>query len=343
GGVLTVEGAGAYLVNQRFIDFSNNMYFRALNSNNVFSEWIKIASESNPKIKTKSITNAIDFDTYKTEGSYAIAHDLIATSTNKPIGAVGGVLTVEGAGAYLVNQRFIDFSNNMYFRALNSNNVFSEWIKIENPISPLKNKKWLAIGDSITVGYGSNNKSYADILATKHNAILTKLASSGSTINGGINMPDNQTLSKLIDSLTSDQNFDLITIAAGTNDPFDRAFGVFEDRTRDTFYGSLHYMMIQLKSKFPNARMLFISQIPRVNLRSLHDKTSALDIKFKAISEVCDYYSVPIFVGHRNFGFHPDDNTEFKNKYMPDGLHPNDAGQIWYANRLENSILQASK
>uniref|UniRef100_UPI0015D229DC hypothetical protein n=1 Tax=Acinetobacter sp. YH12043 TaxID=2601050 RepID=UPI0015D229DC len=38
--------------------------------------------------KTKSITNAIDFDTYKTEGSYAIAHDLIATSTNKPIGAV---------------------------------------------------------------------------------------------------------------------------------------------------------------------------------------------------------------------------------------------------------------
>ncbi|EHU2205185.1 SGNH/GDSL hydrolase family protein, partial [Acinetobacter baumannii] len=98
-----------------------------------------------------------------------------------------------------------------------------------------------------------------------------------------------------------------------------------------------------LKSKYPNARMLFISQIPCAGLRSNPNNPTDLDKKFKAITEVCDYYGVPVWAGHKNFGFHPDDNATFKSTYMPDGLHPSDSGHIWYANRLEQAILSNAK
>lgn len=350
GGVLVVEGGrGNYLTTQRFTSWTGVVYTRSLQ--NSWTNWIKAIQSTD--IAITSLTTAIDFNTYNTPKTYTITYDAILTSTNKPPSSVGGVLEVVGSGGiYLTHQFFRDYNGNCFYRAKQNN--WGNWKKIVTSddivpnVSALNGKKWLAIGDSITFGLNNtSNKSYANVLAERHGATLTKHATSGAWVSAGtgvVSIPN--ILSQTYTSLSDAANYDLITIAAGTNDRVNITegnLGEFTDRTTATFYGALHTLISGLKTKYQNARMLFISQIPRSGLRTNPSSPTALDLKFKAIVEVCDYYSVPVWAGHKEFGFHPDDNETFKSSYMPDGLHPSDTGQIWFANRVEQAILSCAK
>ncbi|MDV7375798.1 SGNH/GDSL hydrolase family protein [Acinetobacter baumannii] len=358
GGVLSVDGSGAdYLTSQRFTTWTNEVYTRALT--NVWSPWKKLAFNSD--FDVVAITAGIDFDTYKTQKTYSVTNIAIQASTHAPASTFGGILRVIGTGAnYLTQQIYIDYKGVYFYRALEVNwtpwfklvtsevtdNLAAQIAAIQTPSTGLTGKKWLAVGDSITVGLNAT-KSYADVLAERYSATLTKHATSGAWISAGtgtIAIPN--ILSQTYTSLPDSANFDFITIAAGTNDRIngtDGNLGVFDDRTTATFYGALHTLIAGLKTKYPNARMLFMSQTPRSGLRTNPTTPTDLDKKFKAITEVCDYYAVPVFAGHKCFDFHPDDNATFKSTYMPDGLHPSDAGHIWYANRLEQAILSNAK
>lgn len=358
GGVLSVDGSGAdYLTSQRFTTWTNEVYTRALT--NVWSSWKKLVFNSD--FDVVAITAGIDFDTYKTQKTYSVTNIAIQASTHAPASTFGGILRVIGTGAnYLTQQIYIDYKGVQFYRALEVNwtpwfklvtsevtdNLAAQIAAIQKPSTGLTGKKWLAVGDSITVGLNAT-KSYADVLAERYTATLTKHATSGAWISAGtgtIAIPN--ILSQTYTSLPDSANFDVITIAAGTNDRIngtDGNLGVFDDRTTATFYGALHTLIAGLKTKYPNARMLFMSQTPRSGLRTNPSTPTDLDKKFKAITEVCDYYAVPVFAGHKCFDFHPDDNATFKSTYMPDGLHPSDAGHIWYANRLEQAILSNAK
>ncbi|HCQ9956885.1 TPA: SGNH/GDSL hydrolase family protein [Acinetobacter baumannii] len=277
---------------------------------------------------------------------------------------MGGVFQNVGSGAaYTTSRIYLSRTGEFFFQTINTtwgpwqkvattaitDNLAQQIAGIQIPGTGLTGKKWGALGDSITFGLNNtNNRSHVNILADRYGAILTKHAFSGAWISAGTGaVGPAPILSQSYTSLPNDANFDLITIAAGTNDRIDGVngnLGTFADRTNETFYGALHVLIAGLKSKYPNARMLFISQIPRTGFRfTPSDATEGIDKKFKAISEVCDYYGVPVWAGHKNFGFHPDDNAAFRSKYMPDGLHPSDDGQVWYANRLEQVILSAAK
>ena len=134
-------------------------------------------------------------------------------------------------------------------------------------------------------------------------------------------------------------------MANGTNDPMGAGqVGAFTDRTVNTLYGALHVLLSGLRSKFPDARIGYISPIPRDDMRYIDgDMTSFAYVRTKAIREVCAYYGVPVWIGALEFGANPADSADFKNKYMPDGLHPNQAGHTWYANRVEQFILNLAK
>lgn len=358
GGILQILGNGGnYLTSQVFTTWTNEIYTRSLTD--TWSVWKKLAFNSD--FDVVSITAGIDFDTYKTQKTYSVTNIAIQASSHAPASTFGGILRVIGTGAnYLTQQIYIDYKGVYFYRALEVNwtpwfklvtsavtdNLAAQIAAIETPSTGLTGKKWLAVGDSITVGLNAT-KSYADVLAERYTATLTKHATSGAWISAGtgtITIPN--ILSQTYTSLPDSANFDLITIAAGTNDRIngtDGNLGVFDDRTTSTFYGALHTLISGLKTKYPNARMLFISQTPSSGLRTNPSTPTDLDKKFKAITEVCDYYAVPVWSGHKNFGFHPDDNTTFKSTYMPDGLHPSDAGHVWYANRLEQVIISNAK
>lgn len=360
GGVFEVKGTGAdYLTTHVFRSYDNIDVSRALT--NVWSAWdVHIKSSD---LKPKVVASAIDFSAFNVPGPYSITNNVLATCTNKPPTPFGGIFENKGTGAaYYTHRTYMSYKGEFFFQPLET--TWGGWKKvattdvtdalaaqiaaIQIPGTGLTGKKFAVLGDSITFGYNNtDNRSWANILADRYGAVLTKHAFSGAWISKGtgtISIPN--VLSESFANLPDSANFDLIAIAAGTNDRIngvDGNLGTPDDRTNETFYGALHVTLSGLKFKFPNARMIFISQIPRIGLRSNPNNPTDLDKKFKAITDVCDYYSVPVFAGHKNFGFHPDDNATFRSTYMQDGLHLTDVGQVWYANRLEQIILSVAK
>lgn len=361
GGIFEVKGTGNdYLTTHVFRSYDNIDVSRAFKT--TWGAWDQHIKASDLKIK--AVSSAIDFNAFNVPNVYSITDVVLATCTNGPPTNMGGVFQNVGSGAaYTTSRIYLSRTGEFFFQTINTtwgpwqkvattaitDNLAQQIAGIQIPGTGLTGKKWGALGDSITFGLNNtNNRSHVNILADRYGAILTKHAFSGAWISAGTGaVGPAPILSQSYTSLPNDANFDLITIAAGTNDRIDGVngnLGTFADRTNETFYGALHVLIAGLKSKYPNARMLFISQIPRTGFRfTPSDATEGIDKKFKAISEVCDYYGVPVWAGHKNFGFHPDDNAAFRSKYMPDGLHPSDDGQVWYANRLEQVILSAAK
>ncbi|WP_258579948.1 SGNH/GDSL hydrolase family protein [Acinetobacter baumannii] len=360
GGIFEVKGTGAdYLTAHVFRSYDNIDVSRAYT--NTWGAWDTSVKASDLKIK--AVSSAIDFNAFNVPNVYSITDVVLATCTNGPPTTMGGVFQNVGSGAaYTTSRVYLSRTGEFFFQTINT--TWGSWQKvattavtdalaqliaeIETPNTGLTNKKILFIGDSIIFGLNNtDNRSCADILAERFAAILTKHAFSGAWISAGTGaVGPAPILSQSYTSLPNNADFDLIVIAAGTNDRIDGVngnLGTPDDRTNETFYGGLHVLTAGLKSKYPNARMLFVSQIPRAGLRSNPNNPTDLDRKFKAITDVCDYYSIPVWAGHKNFGFHPDDNATFRTKKMPDGLHPSDEGQDWYANRLEQPVLSLAK
>ncbi|HFE9690987.1 GDSL-type esterase/lipase family protein [Acinetobacter baumannii] len=361
GGTFEVKGTGAnYLTAHIFRSYDNIDVSRAYKTS--WGAWdvhIK-ASDLKPKV----VSSAIDFNAFNLPGPYSITNNVLAQCTNGPPTPNGGIFQNFGTGAaYYTHREYVSYKGEFFKQALET--TWGPWKKIATtdvtdalatliasiqiPGTSLADKNLGVLGDSIMFGLNNtNNRSCVDILAERYGAHLTKHAFSGAWISAGTGaVGPAPILSQSFTSLPNSANFDLIIIAAGTNDRIDGVngnLGTFADRTNETFYGALHVLIAGLKSKYPNARMLFISQIPRTGFRfTPSGATEDIDKKYKAIVDVCDYYSVPVWAGHKNFGFHPDDNAAFKTKYMPDGLHPSDEGQIWYANRLEQIVLSIAK
>ena len=58
----------------------------------------------------------------------------------------------------------------------------------------------------------------------------------------------------------------------------------------------------------------------------------------EAIREVAEYYSLPLLDLYKNSGMQPSVEI-LREKYMPDGLHPSDAGAEKIADKLRDFFL----
>lgn len=212
----------------------------------------------------------------------------------------------------------------------------------------LKNKKINFLGDSITEGHGSSDvsKRYTNLIAEKTGAICRNYGIGGTRIARQIDKNDCYPLdfNKRFD--TMDDDADIIVVFGGTNDygHGDAPFGKFSDRTPDTFYGALHSLYIGLLNKYPDSQILIITPLHRDNELnskwwpdSATEKTDVNLIDYvNAIKEVAKYYSLPVLDLFATYGVQPAVEI-IKQKYMPDGLHPNDLGYM----RLSDKIIKA--
>ena len=146
-----------------------------------------------------------------------------------------------------------------------------------------------------------------------------------------------------------DNDADVIIIFGGTNDygHGKALMGEFTDRTVNTFYGACHILIEGLLRKYPNSEIVFMTPLHRLKEelseekkdRGLEYVPAAYPLKkyVKAIKKVCEYYSVPVLDLYSVSGIQP--NVEIiKEKYCPDGLHPNDAGHERIKNRLKEFL-----
>lgn len=133
-----------------------------------------------------------------------------------------------------------------------------------------------------------------------------------------------------------DDNADLVIVFGGTNDygHGDAPFGAMGDRTVDTFTGACHFLFSELVKKYPDARIVILTplQTSYDQNPSPHTGKPLIDYVDRII-EVAAHYSLPVLDLYRTAGICPR-LEEQRTRFMPDGLHPCDAGAYRVAERL---------
>ena len=193
------------------------------------------------------------------------------------------------------------------------------------------------LGDSITEGAGVSapERRYPDLIAAETGAVCRNYGISGSRI-ARQSRPSADTrmdrdFCRRVAEMEPDA--DVVVVFGGTNDfgHGDAPFGQFSDRTPDTFCGALHVLYRALLERYPQAYILILTPLHRLEEDcprgdgSKEADAPLLQTYVEAIRETAAYYALPVLDLWAASGLQPQVPV-IRERYMPDGLHPNDAG-----------------
>ena len=200
------------------------------------------------------------------------------------------------------------------------------------------------LGDSITEGHGCSSveKQFTSLVAAQTGAV-TRCYGIGGTRIARQNKPsewprhDLDFPSRVAEM---DPDADLVVVFGGTNDfgHGDAPFGDFADRTADTFCGALHELYNSLLEKYPAATIMVMTPLHRSTeaISNMHGKV--LKDYVDMIRKAAEYYSLPVLDLYAVYGVQPAVPV-MKDTYMPDGLHPNDAGHVILTDKIAKFIM----
>ena len=198
------------------------------------------------------------------------------------------------------------------------------------------------LGDSITEALGVSDQSKTYYARLKEKYGLKKVNGYGIS---GTRFAEQITPSEYefydryfasrVDEMT---DADAVVVFGGTNDfgHGDAPIGEFADRTPKTFYGACHDLFRRLIEKYPGKPIVIMTPLHRReedDVRVKHGVSVTLKTYVNIIREVAEYYSLPVCDMFKNSGMQQAIPV-IKEKFMPDGLHPNDAGHELIAERL---------
>lgn len=211
----------------------------------------------------------------------------------------------------------------------------------------LQGKKLNFIGDSITEGVGVEREEnrYVDRIAAVTGAICRNYGISGTRI-ARQKVPSDEPRFDL-DFCSRyeemDPDADAVIVFGGTNDcgHGDAPLGSRGDRTADTFYGALYVLYSGLLARYPGKPIVVLTPLPRSNE---WDFDPPLSLYVQIIREVAAEFGLPVLDLYATSPLRTEDPAIVE-AYVPDGLHPNDAGHRYLAeqigeylyNLLENS------
>lgn len=208
----------------------------------------------------------------------------------------------------------------------------------------IKNKKINILGDSITQGVGASSveKAYPSVLKEKYGIAEVRNYGISGTRFARQHKPtvDNPRFDLDFCSRVCemDEDADIVVVFGGTNDygHGDAEIGSFTDRTPDTFYGACHTLMRSLIERFPASTIVFMTPLHRAT----EEKAGKLPLSgyVSIIREVAEYYALPVLDLYKSSGLQPQVPI-IRERYVPDGLHPNDAGAQIIADRLAHFLM----
>ena len=128
---------------------------------------------------------------------------------------------------------------------------------------------------------------------------------------------------------------DVVVVFGGTNDfgTGDAPLGSFDDRTPNTFYGACHTLYSTLLTRYPDGVIVVITPLPRA-IEENEEQGKTLSQYVQAIRQVAAFYHLPLLDLYAESGLQPT-LPSVQQAYMPDGLHPNDAGHSLLADLIE--------
>ncbi len=208
----------------------------------------------------------------------------------------------------------------------------------------LKGKRIGFLGDSITEGHGvaESENIFWNRIQRDTGAVCFGYGIGGTRI-APQHSKDNADWERWFASRVDEmeENLDAIVVFGGTNDygHGDAPLGTMADRDDSSFYGAYHVLLNKLFERYPTAHVVIMTPLHRLgednctyNEFGVRRQTN-LEGYVDAIIEVAAYYSVPVLDLFRVGGINPVVPVQ-KELYMPDGLHPNDAGHERIAQRL---------
>ena len=134
---------------------------------------------------------------------------------------------------------------------------------------------------------------------------------------------------------------DVVVVFGGTNDygHGDAPFGTRGDQTSETFCGALHVLFTKLYERYPAAQLVVMTPTHRLSetdsvMNEFGVRRSGnLRAYVQAIRDAAEDFAVPVLDLFRVSGIQPS-VPALREAYMPDGLHPNDAGHAKIADKL---------
>ena len=201
------------------------------------------------------------------------------------------------------------------------------------------------LGDSITEGVGASGADKVYHALIKKDVGLTEARNYG--ISGTRFAIQKNITDAWVDKnsfceryTTMDDDADIVMVFGGTNDygHGDAPLGTFDDRTPDSFYGACHTLFSGLIRKYLGKTIVIMTPLHRINeMRNTGDAkpcgVGTLKEYVEIIREVAQYYSLPVLDLFKSSGLQPE-IEEIKKLYMPDGLHPSDAGNRIIADKV---------
>ena len=213
----------------------------------------------------------------------------------------------------------------------------------------LKGKKINFLGDSITEGHGVTvpDNTFCKLIEREYGAFCRNYGIGGTRIarqtKASADPAWDQDFCSRVEIMDNDA--DVIVIFGGTNDfgHGDAPIGAMNDRTPYSFYGALHTLYISLIEKYPESQIVVLTPLHRGNEDSLRGdgykehETADLKKYVQIIREVAEYYSLPVLDLFAESGLQPKVPV-IREKFIPDGLHPNDAGHKILAMKIANFL-----
>lgn len=210
----------------------------------------------------------------------------------------------------------------------------------------LKGKKINFLGDSITEGCGTSGMEYGFPWLLKQRLGLAEARNYGiggtriaAQLACGGSGEDRNYCDR---ALQMDPDADVVVLFGGTNDygHGDAPMGTPEDRTENTFWGGCHVLFERLKARFPQAAVVVLTPLHRTNEGNPRGDSSkaipsgTLEEYVQVLRTVVKRFDLPMLDLYETSAV----DTRVPGvveKYIPDGLHPNDVGHVVLADEIE--------
>lgn len=207
----------------------------------------------------------------------------------------------------------------------------------------LKGTKINFLGDSITEGAGtsSHDKMFTMLIEREYGAICQNYGIGGTRIARQKTPTEEKWDRDFISRVPEmDNDADIVVVFGGTNDfgHGDAPLGTMSDRTPYTFYGALHCLYTALTEKYPGVPVVILTPLHRWNEDSPKGDNKPAPVGtlkeyVNIIREIAEYYSLPVLDLFKESGLQPKIPV-IQQKYVPDGLHPNDDGNAILAHKI---------
>lgn len=197
-------------------------------------------------------------------------------------------------------------------------------------------KKAVFLGDSITEGCGVLDKQQIYLEEVKRQLHLREAVNYGI---GGTRIAaqaDDEGNAFSVRYAKMDDDADLVVVFGGTND-FGHGtapIGSPNDEICTTYCGAWNVLLRGLIEKYPAAVIVMITPLHRDNETEVNRTTGFTLAEYVSLARAAaEEYSIPVLDLYRVGGIVPSIETN-KQRYCPDGLHPNDEGHRLIARKL---------